>query len=321
MSKIAGIGNSLIDILYDIDNEEILKKYSYPKGSHHHVKKSDFDKLHRALEECRGIAVPGGSAANTISALANLGYESSFTGVVGEDEHGEMFESRLKVSGALLNLDKLEGDTGKIIHLNTPDRETTTIGYTGVNDQFSPGMLNEENFYGYYYLLIDGYLTQNEELMEALANFGRLNYMKVVFDLSSSHIAEGHREFLSKFIKEKVDILFANDLEVFSYTGLEPARAIGRLAKDVEIVVIKLGEKGSMIQKGDEFYQIPSVPVEVVDNCGAGDLYAAGFLYGLFEDYHLTHCGKTGAFLASKVLQVKGGRLSFDTWREIRKMI
>ncbi|MFP3859419.1 MAG: PfkB family carbohydrate kinase, partial [Bacteroidales bacterium] len=119
MSKIAGIGNSLIDILYDIDNEEILKKYSYPKGSHHHVKKSDFDKLHRALEEYRGIAVPGGSAANTISALANLGYESSFTGVVGEDEHGEMFESRLKVSGALLNLDKLEGDTGKIIHLNT----------------------------------------------------------------------------------------------------------------------------------------------------------------------------------------------------------
>lgn len=321
MSKIAGIGNSLVDIIYDIDNEDILKKYSYPKGSHHHLKKNEFDKLHKALETFQGVAVPGGSAASTISALANLGYETSFTGVIGNDEHGEMFKSRLKVSGALLNLDKIDGDTGKIIHLTTPDKETTTIGYKGVNDQFSADLLHEENFYGYHYLLIDGYLTQNEELMEALADFGRLNYMKVVFDLSSSYIAEGYREFLSKFIKEKVDILFANDLEIFSYTGLEPKRAIGRLVKDVEIVVIKLGEKGSLIQRGHEFYQIPSVPVDVVDNCGAGDLYAAGFLYGLFENYHLTHCGKIGAFLASKALQVKGGRLSFDTWREIKRMI
>jgi sugar/nucleoside kinase (ribokinase family) len=145
--------------------------------------------------------------------------------------------------------------------------------------------------------------------------------MKVVFDLSSSHIAEGHREFLAKFIKEKVDILFANDLEIFAYTGLEPERAIGRLVKDVEIVVVKMGEKGALIQRGSEFYQIPSAPAEVVDKSGAGDLFAAGFLYGLFENYHLTHCGKIGAFLASKILQVKGGRLSFHTWREIRKMI
>ena len=321
MSKIAGIGNSLVDILLETKDEQLLKDFSYPKGSQQHVNKKKFDKLFKAIEESGPEVVSGGSAANTISALANLGYDASFTGVIGDDEHGKLFESQLKMSGVNLNMLKKEGDTGKIIHLNTPDKEKTTIGYKGVNELFKPEDLNEQNFYGYNYLLVDGYLTPNEEFMEALTSFGRLDYMKVVFDLSSSHIAEGYKKFLSSFIKNKVDILFANDLEVFSYTGLEPERAIGRLAKDVEIVVIKLGQKGSLVQRGSEFYQIPSVPVDVVDRSGAGDLYAAGFLYGLFEDYHLTHCGKVGAFLASKVLQVMGGRLSFHTWREIIKMI
>ena len=321
MSKIAGIGNSLVDISFDLEDEEILKKFSYPKGSQQHVSWKKFEEIYNAIDHSKTVASSGGSAANTISALANLGYQTSFSGVTGNDEHGKFFESQLKTSGVYLNLLKKEGETGKILHLNTPDKDKTTVGFKGVNDQFMPDDLDDQNFYGYSYILIDGYLVPNKELIEALADLGRLDYMKVVFDLSSSHIAEGHREFLRKFIKDKVDILFANDLEVFSYTGLEPERAIGKLSKDVELVVIKLGEKGSLIQRGSEFYKIPAVPVDVVDKSGAGDLYAAGFLYGLFEDYHLTHCGKVGSFLASKVLQVMGGRLDFHTWREIMKMI
>jgi sugar/nucleoside kinase (ribokinase family) len=321
MSKIAGIGNVLVDILLEIKDEVLLKKYSYPKGSQQHVDKKKFDTLYKVIQDLKPEVVSGGSAANTISALANLGYDASFTGAVGNDKDGELFASQLKTSGVNMNLVKKEGETGKIIHLNTPDQDKTTIGYKGVNTNFLPDDINEKDYYGYSYLLIDGYLTPNKELIEKLTTFSRLDYMKVVFDLSSSHIAEGHREFLRKFIKNKVDILFANDLEVFSYTGLEPERAIGKLAKDVEIVVIKMGEKGALIQKGNEFYQIPSAPVDVKDKSGAGDLFAAGFLYGLFENYHLTHCGKIGAFLASKVLQEMGGRLSFHKWREILKMI
>jgi sugar/nucleoside kinase (ribokinase family) len=321
MSKIAGIGNSIVDILLEIENEELLKKFGYPKGSQQHVDKKKYDELYGAIEGKNPEIVSGGSTANTISALANLGYQASFTGVTGNDEHGKLFESQLQTSGVSLNLIQKEGETGKIIHLNTPDKETTSIGYKGINNEFLPEDLDEQNFYGYTYLMVDGYLVPNKEFMEALTALGRLDYMKVVFDLSSSYIAEGHKKFLSSFIKNKVDILFANDLEVFSYTGLEPERAIGRLAKDVEIVVIKMGEKGSLIQRGSEFYSIPASPADVVDKSGAGDLYAAGFLYGLFENYHLTHCAKIGAFLASKVLQVKGGRLSFHTWREVKKMI
>lgn len=321
MSKIIGIGNVIVDIVLNIENEQLLKKFGFPKGSQEHVNKKKFDDFYAALESGDASTSAGGTAANTISALANLGYETSFLGVIGDDEHGAFFKSEMKDSGVHTSLISKKGETGKILHLITPDKQATTVGFPGVNDQFEPKDLSEQYFYGYNYLYIDGYLMKNQKLIEALADFGRLNYMKVVFDLSSSHFAESNREFLKKFIKNKVDILFANDLEIFSYTRQEPERAIRTIAKDCEIAVIKLGNRGSYIQRGEEFYHISAAPVDVEDTSGAGDLYAAGFLYGLMEGYHLTHCGKVGAFLASKILQEKGARFSFETWREIKKMI
>jgi len=321
MSKIVGIGNALVDIILDIDSEKIFKEKSIPKGSKEHVDKEKFDEIYNTLDINQATVSSGGSAANTISALANLGFDTSFLAVAGGDEYGKLFENEMKDSGVKLNLIKKEGDTGKILHLISPDKEATTIGYSGVNSKFEPKDLSEQYFYGYDYLYIDGYLMNNHELMEALADFGKLNYMKVVFDVASSHFAEGNREFLKKFIKNKVDILFGNDLEIFSYTGQEPERAIRTIAKDCDIVVVKLGSRGSYIQRGEEFYHISAAPVDPIDASGAGDLYAAGFLYGLMEDYHLTHCGKVGAFLASKILSQKGARFSFEEWREIKRMI
>jgi len=316
-----GIGNSLVDIVLDIDSEQVLNKHGFPKGSTEHVNKAQFDNIYGAVDSQQATVSSGGSAANTVSALANLGVESSFTAVIGNDEHGKFFEEELQKSGVKLNLIEKEGVTGKVLHLISPDKEGTTIGFPGVNAQFEPRDLSEKYFHGYDYLYIDGYLMNNHPLMKALADFGKLNDMKVVFDIASSHFAEGNREFLKSFIKEKVDILFANDLEIFSYTGQEPERAIRKLAKDVDIVVIKLGSRGSYIQRGAEFYHISAAPAEVIDTSGAGDLYAAGFLYGLIENYHLTHCGKIGAFLAAKILGEKGARFSFENWREIKKMI
>jgi sugar/nucleoside kinase (ribokinase family) len=321
MSKIVGIGNAIVDIVLDLDSEKVLKENAIPKGSKEHVNKKKFDQIYNALDISQATVSSGGSAANTISALGNLGFDTSFLGVAADDEYGKLFESEMSDSGIKLNLIKKEGETGKILHLISSDKEATTIGYSGVNSKFEPRDLSEQYFYGYNYLYIDGYLMNNHELMEALADFGKLNYMKVVFDIASSHFAEGNREFLKKFIKNKVDILFANDLEIFSYTGQEPERAIRKIAKDCDIVVAKLGSRGSYIQRGEEFYHISAAPVDPIDASGAGDLYAAGFLYGLMEDYHLTHCGKVGAFLASKILSRKGARFSFEEWREIKKMI
>lgn len=316
-----GIGNALIDIMAEVDNDALLKKFSFAKGSQEHVDKKVFDEFYQELSLSGARFIPGGATANTICALASLGYKTAFIGAVGDDEHGKMFEEDLRRAGVYRDLIRKEGDTGKVLHIKTPDKVKTVIGYTGVNEHLGKEDFNDKYFSSYSHLLIDGYLTPNEDLMKVLESLSDLQHAKVVLDLSSSHIAEGYREYLKHFIKNRVDILFANDLEAFSYTGNEPEKGIKSMAKDCEMVVIKKGDKGSLIQRGNEFYPIPAAPANATETTGAGDLYAAGFLYGLLKNYHLTHCGKIGAFLASKVLEVEGGRLSYEQWREIQKMI
>jgi len=321
MSKILGIGHALIDIVAEIDDDSILKKYGFAKGSQEHVDKSVFDAFYNELSVDNARYIPGGSAANVLNPLAHLGFKTTFVGAIGDDAWGRMFEEDLQEAGIHYEPLRKEGDTGKVLHLITPDKEKTIIGYTGVNEQLSGEDLNDQYLSGYTHVVVDGFLTSHEGFLQALLEREDLQYARVVFDMASSHIAEGHREFLKKMIKKHVDVLFANDLEAFSYTGNEPERGIRSMAKDCELVVIKKGSKGSMVQRGAEFYNLSAAPARVVDTTGAGDMYAAGFLYGLLKNYHLTHCGKIASFLASKVLEVEGARLSSEKWRTVKKMI
>jgi len=321
MSKILGIGNALIDIVAELDDDSVLKKYGFAKGSQEHVDKSVFDAFYQELPLDGARHIPGGSAANVLHPLANLDFKTTCIGAIGDDSWGKMFEDDLKQAGVHFHPVRKEGDTGKVLHLITPDRQKTTIVYTGVNDQLVAGDLADQYFSNYTHLVVDGFLTDNEEFLQAFLDREDLQYARVIFDLASSHIAEGHREFLKRMIKKHVDVLFANDLEAFSYTGNEPERGIRSIAKDCDLVVIKKGSKGSMFQRGSEFYNLAAAPARPVDDTGAGDMYAAGFLYGLLKNYHLTHCGKIASFLASKVLEVEGARIPYEKWRTIRKMI
>lgn len=321
MSKILGIGNALIDIVAELDSDSLLKKYGFAKGSQEHIDKSVFDAFFQELSLDEARQIPGGSAANVLHPLAHLNYKTSFIGAIGDDSWGKMFEEDLKQAGIHFHPIRKQGDTGKVLHLITPDHEKTIIAYTGVNDQLVGEDLADQYLSGYTHVVVDGFLTPNEEFLQAFLDREDLQYARVIFDMASSHIAEGHREFLKRMIKKHVDVLFANDLEAFSYTGNEPERGIRSMAKDCDLVVIKKGSKGSMVQRGSEFYSLAAAPSRMVDDTGAGDMYAAGFLYGLLKNYHLTHCGKIASFLASKVLEVEGARLSPDKWRNVKKMI
>jgi sugar/nucleoside kinase (ribokinase family) len=321
MSKILGIGNALVDIIVPLESEALLKKHAFAKGSQEHVDKEKFDAVYSELALDDATQVAGGSAANVLHSLANLGHKATFVGVIGNDDWGEMFEKDMQAAGVHFDPIRKEGDTGKVLHLVTPDQKKTVIGYTGVNDQLGEEDLQDHYFSSYTHLVLDGYLTPKEDFLQSLLEREDLQYARVVFDMSSSHIAEGHREFLKRMIKNHVDVLFANDLEAFSYTGNEPERGIRSMAKDCDLVVVKKGSSGSMIQRGAEFYNMSAAPARVSDTIGAGDMYAAGFLYGLLKNYHLTHCGKIASFLASKVLEVEGARISSQRWHNLSKMI
>jgi sugar/nucleoside kinase (ribokinase family) len=322
MEKILGVGNALVDIIKYLKNDDLLKNNSIPKGSKNHLNKEEFNNILKQLDLGDAAYISGGSVANTIQALSRLDIKSNFIGRVGNDEYGEQFEKDFQEAGVDPVLIQDKGDTGQILHLFTPkNEEATVVGYSGVNTNFSLEDVRKNFLTGYSYLFIDGYLSRDHELLEGLAALADKHSMKIIFDLASGDIAEGHKKFLKTFIKENVSILFANDWEVFSYTGQEPEKALKSIGKDVDILVVKLGNRGSYIKKGDFVFSIPSYPVKLEDPTGAGDLYAAGFLYSYLHGKHLTQCGKMGAFMASQVIKTKGTRFSEEKWREIATML
>ncbi len=321
MSKIAGIGHALIDIFVNLDDEGLLKKYGFAKGSQEHVDQSVFDSIYQELNTESARFVPGGSASNVLHPLASMGYEATFLGALGHDEWASLFEQDLQQAGVSFAPVRKEGATGRVLHLITPDGEKTVVGYTGVNEQLTKADLDEWDLSDHTHLVVDGFLAPREDFLEDFLQREDLQQAQVLFDMASSHIAEGYREFLKRLLKTHVDMVFANDLEAFSYTGNEPERGIRSIAKDCEVVVIKQGEKGALIQRGNEFYTIAAAPSGPHDTTGAGDLYMAGFLYGWLKNYHLTHCGKVASFVASKILEVEGARLSVQQWKEIQQMI
>jgi len=318
MEKILGVGNALVDIIKHLENDDLLKSNGIPKGSKNHFDKDQYQELLHQLDLQNATYVSGGAVANTIQALSRLGIKSNFIGMIGNDEHGKQFEKDFEEAGVDPVLIQDNGDTGQILHLFTQkNEEATVVGYSGVNKNFSPEEVRKNFLTGYSYLFIDGYLSRDHELLEGLAALADKHSMKIIFDLASGDIAEGHKKFLKTFIKENVSILFANDWEVFSYTGQEPERALKSVGKDVDILVVKLGNRGSYIKQGDFVFSIPAYPVDVNDPTGAGDYYAAGFLYGHLQGKHLTHCGKLGTFMASQVLEETGARLSNEKWKRV----
>jgi sugar/nucleoside kinase (ribokinase family) len=142
--------------------------------------------------------------------------------------------------------------------------------------------------------------------------------LKIALDLASFNVVEANMDTLNELVDNYVDIVFANEEEAKSFTGLSPEKALQNLASRCEIAVVKIGKEGALIQKGDEKIHVPAIGTEVIDTTGAGDYFAAGFLAGLAKGYNLEQSGKLGSLLASKVIRVVGAELSSADWLEIK---
>jgi sugar/nucleoside kinase (ribokinase family) len=145
--------------------------------------------------------------------------------------------------------------------------------------------------------------------------------LKIAIDLASFNVVEANLEFLKDLIRNYVDIVFANEEEAKSFTGKEPEEALNEIAQDCELAIVKIGKEGSLIKAGDKVYKIGTIKANALDTTGAGDSYAAGFFYGLTNDYDLETCGKIAALVSGKVVEVMGANLPDDKWNEIKKEI
>lgn len=321
MLKVLGMGNALVDILTRLEDDKILEKYNLPKGSMQLVDDKFSETINKATDHLKKQITSGGSAANTIHGLAVMGVETAFIGKVGNDHLGRFFYADMQQNKILPLLLHANVATGKAMALISPDSERTFATFLGAAVELSPDDITPEQFDGYDYFHIEGYLVQNHALIEKAMKLAKQKRLKISLDMASYNVVEQNLEFLRRMLTDYVDIVFANEEEAKAFTGKEPEAAVEELAGLCEIAIVKTGKKGSIVQTKNQNFKIKPIKAESIDTTGAGDLFAAGFLYGLINRYSLDKCGAIGSVLAGKTIEVIGPKMNDEKWKDIRRLI
>ena len=312
----------MVDILTQIPNEQILQELNLPKGSMTYVNAEDAVKIgERMAKEFGSQRASGGSAANTMSGLAQLGIKAGFLSKIGKDEVGQFFEKQMTDSHVMPLMLKSETPSGRVQALVTPDGERTFATCLGASIELSADDLKPELFDGWDIFYIEGYLVANPTMLRKAISTAKEKGLKIAIDLASYNVVEESRDFLLELINNYVDIVFANEQEANALIGLEPEAALHYLAELCEIAVVKVGAKGAFIQRGKEVFTIPPMQADVVDTTGAGDMWAAGFLAGLVKGEPLQKCGMMGAIVAKNIIEVVGAKMDAERWEKIHAAI
>lgn len=322
MKSILGIGNALTDILAVLEDDQLLQKYHLPKGSMQHVDEETGNKIWNALKTMGVQYVPGGSAANTIAGTSIFGMPSGFIGKVGDDELGSLFKTGQENNGIKPVLLKGKSASGRaMVFVTAPNAERTFAVYLGAALELVPEDLQPEFFEGYDYFHIEGYLVQNQQLVRRAVELAKQAGSIISIDLASYNVVESNRAFLHDIIENYVDIVFANETEAKAFTQKEPREALDELAQKCKIAVVKLGPDGSMVKSGNEYYKIDAWSAKTIDATGAGDVYAAGFIYAHSMGMSVKICGEVGSIISSKVVEVIGPKVDVPRWKDAKKEI
>jgi sugar/nucleoside kinase (ribokinase family) len=318
---IVGVGSALIDILAHED-EVFLSKTGAVKGGMIYVNKEFIDETLLLSSQPPSI-VPGGSACNTVIGIGKLGGAARFVGKCGSGTMGEFFENDLKrqnVEAVLLHSDS---PTGRVLSIITPDAQRSMFTFLGASAETKPQDIQQNCFTNAAIVHIEGYLLFNPELILKVLKTAKSAGAWVSLDLASFNVVKESHAQLQHIVAAYVDILIANEDEALAYTGhIDKALAVQAMAADVEIAVLKVGERGSIIACRDQILPIqPKTGAPIIDTTGAGDLWAAGFLYGLVNGYTLEKCGELGSACGYEVCRVVGASIPDAAWERIKKLI
>ena len=322
MKKIIGIGNALVDALVTLTNDDLLYTFGLPKGSMTLIGDEEQQRIQECFASLDVQRATGGSAGNTMLALANLGAKPGFIGAVGNDATGEFFSSNCAQCGITPYLTKLPMQSGIAYTFISPGGERTFATYLGAAAMMGPDDLTPEMFAGYDYLYVEGYLVQNHALILRAVELAKEMGLKVCLDLASYNIVAADHAFFTRLVTEYVNVVFANEEEARAFAMTEPEEALQKLHALCEVAVVKLGPAGSSIMRDDEKVLVEAWPVDkVIDTTAAGDFYAAGVMYGLMNDCSLAQCAQVGTILSGHVIQIVGTQLSEDTWSQMKSLI
>ncbi len=321
MAKVLGMGNALVDIITRINDDSVLHSFGLPKGSMTLVDLDTSNYIHSETAGMSKSKASGGSAANTIHGLAHLGVQTGFVGSVGNDDMGRFFKKDMEVNHITPILFRTMNETGRAMALISSDSERTFATYLGAAVDLTTEDISHDIFEGYDYFYVEGYLVQNHEMIEKALRLANNAGLKICLDLASYNIVEDNRDFFKTLISQYVDILFANEEEIVALGGKSPEESAMDIQDQVEQTVIKMGAEGSFCISGGEMIRIGVRPSNPVDTTGAGDLYAAGFIYGHMKGCDPESCGKMGAILAGRVIEIIGAKMDESHWENLRREI
>lgn len=319
MRKVLGLGNALTDVLLQV-SEDDLRELGLPKGSMNLVSMDQAERIQSRFASVRKRMVAGGSASNTVTTITQLGGKAAFIGKIGNDEVGDFYREDLIKNGVkplLLTSDTMSGCS---IVLITPDGERTFATYLGAAAEMTPDDIQKEAFIGYDIFHVEGYMLQDNALIEKAIRMAKEAGCMVSLDLASYNVVNENHYFLKDLIRKYVDIVFANEDESFAYTHLNPQESVAKIAEQCDIAVVKVGKRGSYVQQGSNVCHIGAITTSCTDSTGAGDLYAGGFLHALSDGFDIRKCAEIGTIAAGRVVEIVGTKLSDETWDEIRRI-
>jgi sugar/nucleoside kinase (ribokinase family) len=321
VTRITGIGSALVDILIN-ESDQFLTNLGKEKGGMTLVEDKDIGQI-LAQTIHTPVIVPGGAACNTIVGVGNLGGDARFIGRRGNDDYGSAFEKQIIKCNVEPIVSISDSPTGKVLSVITPDAQRSMFTFLGASTELDPKLIFLDMFKDTAISMIEGYLLFNKDLMMAAIKAARAAGSLIALDLASFEVVNASRDILEDIIKDFVDILIANEDEAKAYTGCEDEqKAIGIMSQHVTYAVLKLGKRGSCVSHNDTITRIKAQSGnDPIDTTGAGDLWAAGFLFGIAHGFSIEKSGQIASACGYEVCQIMGAQLPCDAWTRIKKLI
>ena len=309
---VAAIGNAIVDVIAPAD-EAFLSAEKLDKGAMMLIDEARGRELYSKM--AAGLEASGGSAGNTIAGVASFGGRAAYLGKVANDQLGEVFAHDMRAIGAHFDTAPLIGGpaTARSLINVTPDGERTMCTFLGASVEFTAEDVDAAVIEGAKIVYLEGYLFDAEAARRAFAKtagLARASGRMVAITLSDGFVVERHREGLLAFLETQVDLVFANSSEAMAlFQTSDFDTALQALRSKVKVCAVTRSAEGSVVAAGAETFAISAFPVEkVVDTTGAGDQYAAGFMFGLAKGRPLNVCGQLGSLAASEVISHYGPR-------------
>lgn len=321
---VTAIGNAIVDVLAKAD-DALLVEHNLPKGGMSLIDAAAAERLYSIMGP--GVEASGGSAANTVAGIASLGGRAAYIGKVADDQLGDVFTHDIRAVGVTYDTPRLKGglSTARSLIFVTADAQRTMQTFLGATSQLGPEDVNMDYVTSSKVVYLEGYLWDQPRAKKAIRDAAMKAQQagaKVSLTLSDAFCVARFRDEFLELVEHHVDILFANESEILSLYQVENFdEALQHVRGHTEIAALTRSEKGSVIVNGGEVHVIDAVKgVHVVDTTGAGDAYAAGFLYAYTHGRDLGTCGRLGGVMAAEVISHYGPRLETDV-KELAKKV